>query len=962
MSEKSENLRSLKVESVLPVKTVGIECLKESNPEKMSPHRYLFKWFARRPTAATRLAVLASVLPEKISNDTLLELMQIGPDRPEQVDGSISDYVIKRWATKDSRDGRVSDHFGYPIPHSQSPTIDEMDALHSELRDCWDGELPTVLDPTAGGGTIPLESLRYGLPTVANELNPVAWLLNKVILDHAKNVGSIEKEISEWSNQMQENASGALTDYYPAATEGQTPNHYLCTYSVKCSSCGYRIPLANRWWFKKKSANEGHAIRPHTHEDRVEYEHVEFPSDVDKSEFNPDKGVVESGDAECLNCGVITERETIKQRLTDREFEYEVCGVQYVESRTGKSGYRGGNQADKEAVERAQEKIESDLDLRTLLAIDRDAGDQSSLRVSDSIAYGMEEWRDIYSPRQLLSHATYLDAFEQVKGQVMGKYPASKAETILTILALSAVKLIERNSKLEPIDIRRGSPANMLGSNNFGFQWAFGESNITVGSYSFESSLNVVLGNYEQLTKHLENVKETPVTVLNGDAANMDLEEGSVDAVVMDPPYGDNVKYADLSDSLYVWIREYLGDIYSDEFRPPLTDKTNEAIENPSRVQNNNNSNLSKDELARQKYEIKMSDIFSEVYDAMAPAGVLTIYFTEKETSAWDSLTMSLINSGFAVTATHTITSEMPQRIGVQQVASADSTLLLTCRKPHQSQELEERSPTLWSDIKQDTRRVAQEKANELLDSGLNLTKTDTIISAFGPTLRVFTESYPVVDKYDERVRPREALEEARTAVTKVLVERELSDDLEGVDSLSAWYILSWLVYGRNSIPYDEANQLGLGVGVHIDNIKRDTKIWGKSKDTLLLKGQDYRVQDYTALESGNKRRKRAYPIDPREQAFSHTIDTVHAALNVLETKGSDFAWNWLKERSLQNDSSFKTTIEALLQVLPENNEDYKSLINLASGQTGELLDIDIRSIEETEVSQESRTTLQDFE
>jgi Adenine-specific DNA methylase containing a Zn-ribbon len=357
MSEQSEEMRSLKVESVLPVKSVGIECLKESNPEKMSPHRYLFKWFARRPTAATRLAVLASVLPEETSNDSLLELMQIGPERPEQIDESISEYVLQRWATKDSRDGRVSDHFGYPIPHSQSPTSDELDVFQSKVRDCWGGQLPTVLDPTAGGGTIPLESLRYGLPTVSNELNPVAWLLNKVILDYAKDVGSIEKELNQWADRMQEYASQELADYYPAAKEGQTPNHYLCTYSIECSSCGYRIPLANRWWFKKKSANEGHAIRPHAHEDRIEYEYVELPTDVDRSEFNPDNGVVESGDAECLNCGVVTERERIKQRLTDREFEYEVCGAQYKNTRTGKSGYRGGNQSDKDAVERAKKRL-----------------------------------------------------------------------------------------------------------------------------------------------------------------------------------------------------------------------------------------------------------------------------------------------------------------------------------------------------------------------------------------------------------------------------------------------------------------------------------------------------------------------------------------------------------------------------------------------------------------------------
>ncbi|TKX83462.1 hypothetical protein EXE43_24125, partial [Halorubrum sp. SS5] len=173
--------------------------------------------------------------------------------------------------------------------------------------------------------------------------------------------------------------------------------------------------------------------------------------------------------------------------------------------------------------------------------------------------------------------------------------------------------------------------------------------------------------------------------------------------------------------------------------------------------------------------------------------GVLTIYFTDKEIAAWDSLTMSIINSGFNITATHTITSEMPQRIGVQQDASADSTLLLTCRKP--TTQPDDRMPTLWRDIKDETRQVAREKASSLLESEHNLTKTDTIISAFGPTLRVFTENYPVVDDKDELVRPREALREARTAVTEVLIQRELAGSLDDVDSLSTWYILSWLVY-----------------------------------------------------------------------------------------------------------------------------------------------------------------------
>jgi hypothetical protein len=283
---------------------------------------------------------------------------------------------------------------------------------------------------------------------------------------------------------------------------------------------------------------------------------------------------------------------------------------------------------------------------------------------------------------------------------------------------------------------------------------------------------------------------------------------------------------------------------------------------------------------------------------------------------------------------------------------------LLTCRKP--LSERTERNPTLWGDIRDRTRSAAQEKASELLDSNLNLTKTDVIIGAFGPTLRVFTEEYPVVDKYDNQVRPKQALEEARTAVTEVLIERELENSLDDVDSLTRWYILSWLVYESEQIPYDEARQLGLGVGVQIDEVKRSTKIWGKSRDKIVLKGQDYRVRDFTALEAGEKRRKRAFPVDPREETFNYNIDAVHAALNVLQTKGGDFTWNWIQDRELHNTPWFTKTIKSLIRVVPDDHSDHELLVNLASGETGELLDINVEFLSEDKEA-ETRTTLQDF-
>jgi len=944
--ENGTSLTPLRIEQPLPVTAVGIENMKESYSDAMSPHRRIFKWFARRPTAATRLAILASVLPEGVSDDEILRYMCVGPKK--DLNTSIEDYVIEKEATKDTRDGSIEDHFGYEYPHSRLPNKAEFEELHDTVKQQWEGQLPTILDPTAGGGTIPFESARYGFPTISNELNPVAWLINKVILEYAQSEKSLNNEVRRWANEINNRARENLSDYFPTRN-GVEPNYYFRAYSIACPSCGGTIPISNSWWFNK---NNNIAVVPKFDGDNLSYQCGDLSEITTPENYDPSSGTVDGGDAECPHCGVVTEREQIAELFRTGKFDYEVCGIKYASKING-SKYHSPTEQDHEAIEAAKDKIESSVDLSTLLREERYLGlyDRAG-------PYGVTQWRDLYSPRQLLSHANYLEAFEDVKSDILEKYPSERSEAILVLLSFIGSRQINHNSRLVPIHTRFGYVDNMLGNNGFFFKWYFGETNPLAGGKSYESWTDNTLENYEKVVDYYED-RSTETTILQGDASNLSVDDESVQAVVIDPPYGDNIMYAETADAFYVWLKLYLEDQFPDQFRQPESNKQDEAVENPIIVQEDDEN--SKSNAARQRYENLMGDIFSEAYRVLESGGVITIYFTDKEVGAWDSLTMSLINAGFTITATHTISSESPERIGVRGKSSADTSLLLTCRKPAVETDQSGQIPTLWGDIKEKSQRAARDKANELLDSNPHLTKTDVIISAFGPTLRVFTEEYPVVDKHDNPVRPKQALEEARKAVTEILIERELKNNLDEVDSLTRWYILSWLVYENESMPYDEARQLGIGVGVHVDDIKRNTKIWGKSGDSLVLKGQNYRVRDYSAIEEGEKRRERAYPINPQDTSFDYNIDTVHAALNVLETKGGDFTWNWLKERDLQNASWFIKTVQSLLQVLPQDHQDYDLLVNLASGETGQLLDIDKDFLNREPESEETRTTLEDF-
>jgi adenine-specific DNA methylase len=926
MTDHNDDLKPLAIEGKLPLKAVGIENLKEGNPKHMPPHRYLHPWFARRPTPASRLAILASVLPQDVSSDELLQWIQIGP---KELDSGVSEYVERKKATESERNGTLGDHYGYPRPFTQSPSASEKKELHSLLRDQWDGDLPAILDPTAGGGVIPFESLRYELPTNANELNPVPSLILKVLLQYTPTAGSLGSDLDYWADKINKRARNNLEELYPESEPGQSPDIYVTSYRVECPQCGGDIPLIPKWTIKSGSA----VVKPEIEDDGTVSYHCY--SDLDHPNldgFDPNNGFVDrGGEADCPHCNVVTEGDTIREKFRDNEFEYEIYCVRYIDS-NGKSGFRAPTQTDREAVKIAKERVENDYELSTILSEERFEG-----YADRAIPYGVTELRDLFSPRQLISHYEYLQAFNHYKPEILREHEEDEAEAILSVLSLACSKFIDRNARLADWDTSKGYPNPVFKGNILVFTRVFCDNNPLLGTMDFNSLYEKVRDSYEELVSYLPEGGH-PATITNEDAADLETDQ-EIQAAIVDPPYYSSIMYSELADVFYGWLKKYLGDIHPDLFSEGLTDKENEAVANPERFDSVSSSSKSKKELANEFYESKMSEIFSNIYNQLSSGGVMTVMFTHKETDAWDTLAKSLINSGFIITSTHPITSEMPQRANMRSSASADSTLLLTGRKPHEERDPENAVPTLWSDVEADTRAAAKEAARDLLESGISLTKTDVIISAFGPTLRVFADAYPVVDDEDEEVPPRKALETAREAVTQILVDEYLEGmDVDTLDDVTEWYVLCWLVHESETFSYDDGRQLGLGIGVDIDEIKRSTKTWRKSRGDISLRGHDGRVQN---INEKPEDRSNRLPIDPDDLSFPRSLDAVHAAMHVYDKKGETVTIEWLRERNYDTDSQFKATLKALLQVLPHNHEDWKLARDLAVGRTSDVLDLD---------------------
>jgi adenine-specific DNA methylase len=653
----------------------------------------------------------------------------------------------------------------------------------------------------------------------------------------------------------------------------------------------------------------------------------------------------------CPRCHVTLGSDSLKEKLQEDDFDYQLYAIYYDTYTSGGCEFRKPNDKDFKAFKKATEFADSDVDISTSLTESIPSGEKTTeLRRN-----GMTEWRDLFTPRQLLTHHTYWQKFEEVKQEIQDEYPKKQAESILVYLCLVADKALDYNSRMAQWDASQPKIGHMFAGSDFAFSWSFIEHNLTVEDHGYDWMLsNIAEDVYGGVRDLLEN-SDAPSEVLQGDAADLSIDDGDVDAVVLDPPYYGMIMYAELGDYFYVWMKKYLKDIIPDFFNSTLTEKENEAVANKSRFEGVESDELSKKELARREYEQKMANIFGEMYRVLNPSGIFTMMFTHKETEAWDTLTKALIESGFVVTASHPVNTENQHRVQQAGRNSADSTILLSSEK----RDLQRSEPTLWEEVKKDTQVRAQEKVKQLESQEAEFTKVDMMLASFGPTLEIFTKNYPVVDDTGEEVSPQTALDEARGAVRDYLIEQYLNEGIRDVDAKTEWYVLAWFVFEAQRFPYDEGRRLAVGVGENVDSLKKENRMWRTKSGDIVLRPHGDRVQDVNKASENRSGRK---PADPDSLSFSTALDKVHAAMHIYDVKGATEAWNWMNDRNSGSDPAFKATLEALLRVLPHDHNDWNIARDLAAGETGDLLDLELDTdIFKDDEEEEVQGRLKDF-
>ncbi len=410
-----------------------------------------------------------------------------------------------------------------------------------------------------------------------------------------------------------------------------------------------------------------------------------------------------------------------------------------------------------------------------------------------------------------------------------------------------------------------------------------------------------------------------PITkIINGDARMLDLDDASVDAIIFDPPYHNNVNYAELSDFFYVWLKRTAGYVLDDDlFADHLTDKVNEAIASPARFKaqadaasagRKGRGKVTADSLATGDYQAKMDEIFRECRRIIKDDGIMVVMFTHRSNDAWNAMTIGLIDSGFNITRNWPVETEAESSLAIRDKAAARSTILLVCRPAGV------RTPKPWHEAAQDI--AAAVRADMVKLQGYDLSPVDTYLAAYGPALQVISENWGTrrqtanPDRPDDpfSITPMDALAVARNEVIAFRTEQLTNGNRQNLTDPLAWfYILAQDGAGSTTMPFDEANLFARALGVELTGNDAKRVLQSKSGKVTLKAATERMNEDI---------------IGPSRPAVT-PLDQVHTAIAIADRQNAEAAKQWLEFNGHRwQDGEFRTAFEALHRVRKPGHSD----------------------------------------
>jgi adenine-specific DNA methylase len=637
------------------------------------------------------------------------------------------------------------------------------------------GTRPMVFDSFAGGAAIPLEALRIGADACASDVNPVAILLNKVVLEYVPVHGhALAEQVAKWGAWIRQEAQQDLARFYPKRGDGSTPVAYLWARTVRCEGpgCGVMVPLLRSPWLANKERKVAIRLVPGRGEIAVEI--VERPKVADVT-----PPTIRRGSATCPACGYTTPVARVRAQLRERHgggADAKLLCV--VTSRAGQDrAYALPSAQDLEAVSAAQEEVQrrGAANRVPLSLIPDEVISQNELRRISVPIYGMQSWGDIFTPRQSLALSTFAGLVREARERIMAEvHDRAFADAICTCLGLLVDKQADRGSSLCRWDLSSagGRVASTFGRQALGFVSDFVEPP-PFGDAS--GDFGIAVDGFCRVLNALADAKMHAGQVLEASAQTHPLPNDAADAFITDPPYYDSVPYAYLSDYFYVWLRRSLFDIHPDLLRLPQVPKESEIV-----VDRPHELSTSKKDIAF--YERELGKAFAEGRRVLRPNGIAVIVFASKTTASWEAILQAVVDAGWIVTGSWPIDTEMETRVAAQGQARLASSVHLVCRsrgKPGGS--LRDDDVGAWREVLSELPSRIHDWMPRLAEEGV--VGADAIFACLGPALEIFSRHSRVEKASGETVTLRDYLEQVWAAVAREALSLVFKDaDASGLE------------------------------------------------------------------------------------------------------------------------------------------------------------------------------------
>jgi putative DNA methylase len=754
------------IEVALPLEAINRESAREKSIRHGHPST-LHLWWARRPLAAARAVLFAQLVDDPSSHPDRFTTEEAQRAERERLHRIIERLVV--WENT----------------HNQAL----LDEAHQEILDSTGGNPPPILDPFAGGGTIPLEAQRLGLEAHASDLNPVAVLINKALIEIPPKfagrppvfpglsatkmdwpgVSGLADDVRAYGEWMRDEAQKQIGKNYPKAKlpDGSeaTVIAWIWARTVTCPNpaCRIEMPLVRSWWLGKKKGKEAWVqavIVPdpeHSSGKRVEFELNHGKVGAPTAEHD---GTVGRNGATCVACGSAVELEYVRSTSREHGLGAELMAV--VAEGNRQRVYLEPTDAHRHAadVPLPLSAPEASLPAEAL-----------GFRVQN---YGMIQWADLFTNRQLLALTALSDLVPSAREHVLNDSDDSEyADAIATYLACAVVRVAMTNASLGRWNPVGEKVQHMFGRQAISMVWDYPEVD------PFGSST----GSWRAAADMASNALSYAPTSTAGSAAQGDARTAVRRAALLstDPPYYDNVGYADLSDFFYVWLRRSLRSIYPDLLGTVLVPKAEELVANPYRHDGKDG--------ARRFFEEGFRKVFATAREVALPNFPITVYYAFKQSDSdddgttstgWETLLDGMIGAGWAITATWPIRTEMPSRMRSLDSNALASSIVLALR------------PRPAAAPMTDRRGLIQALHDELPDALRKLQQgaiapVDLPQAAIGPGMAVFSRYAKVIETDGTTMTVRSALARINEILDQVLNEQE--GDFDNASRFAiAWY------------------------------------------------------------------------------------------------------------------------------------------------------------------------------